>query len=268
MVDKVDKHMKPSRYSQNGSALWDYVSQNKQESHSYNLRYGHDLKPETKHNRRLHWNSEYLNPIDFDDFHVGDVSRLLTSKKVIDDRILNRELRIQMLKNPQFVSQLYEKFKKRENRSQTWRQFLHHELSALLERGHNRQRDIDKSIQFFKQYYTDKYNLLGNVPPPHPKYTSYGYRLYRKERFHERVMEVFKGKEDVFDEPFGLGLEPSIYPYKPQHFDNVVFNPSEEDQQIQQQQQPNVLQRIPTGRIDGQLGKSSKLFDFLQRFQQ
>lgn len=250
-----------------GSSLFDLVDENKREFHDYTLRFGKEEKKKheqssrvTRQQRFLH-TPQNLNPIVFDDYHVGDVSKLIKNSKALDENILKRELRFEMLQNPNYAADLLETYETKYKNEISFQNFLSKELERLMKRGRKRNEDISSSLEYLRDYYVDENDLHRNTQQQTSKY-GLGYQMYRKKRFNERVMSIFKGKEELFEDPFGMGLEPSIHAYHPQHFYNVVFNPSDEYFERKSTTTPRTKTQTQIGQPT-----SSKLFYFLQSFQ-
>jgi hypothetical protein len=158
---------------------------------------------------------------------ASDATRLTRNSKLHDSYLLDRELQIQLKLDPNYVQKLTRKLSQERNKDQ----FLEKEMKLLLEKGKSRESQIQKSVRMVSQYMmpetsiesqleNEKGNQLIPLAP--------SYRVQRELELNKRIMNVFDDHPELFEDPFGLGLEPSIQVTHPLSFDAMsVFDRKE-----------------------------------------
>jgi hypothetical protein len=117
-----------------------------------------------------------------------------------------------------------------------------------------------ESVKYFNNYYNNPIDELSDIEK---------YEIIRNMRIKEKIYSVFKGKEDIFMDPFALGLEPSISPYSSDHFEDILLN--EIDEYKKNNKKKIGLDNRNFDLVNSESKKSndsnvvnSKLFDFLK----
>jgi hypothetical protein len=148
----------------------------------------------------------------------------LTNKtsKLHDSYLLDRELSIQLRLDPRYITKIAKKLETVKNRDQ----FLEKEMQILLQRGKKRETEIQKSVRFVSQYMLPSNDLNQHVTGKKQKTNemALSYRVQRELELNKRIMAVFD-KPELYEDPFGLGLEPSVQATHPLSYDAIsVFD--------------------------------------------
>lgn len=170
---------------------------------------------------------------------AADMSPSNRSSRIHDAFILDRELKMQLRIDPQYTKRLAHKLRSVDDVDD----FLEKEMQQLLDRGKQRETDIQRSVRFLSQYmlHHDQKDLQYAITGGKKKIkrdsiddTSLGYRVQREIELNKRIMSVLD-RAELFEDPFGLGLEPSICPTHPLSYDvSSIFDarPDKEEKSV------------------------------------
>ena len=236
--------------------LWDLVTELRNEKKgkdSIRMKFQPEIKEsENKKLPRMIPNEKNLNPLELSNHYVADVRNLLKNEKLKNKKRLESEMNLKIQQNPKYFDELLTKYNNMKEKKK-FRDFLEEEVEKLLKESEKREFETQKSFEFLSNYFMDKRDIQPNLPPD---LETLEYKKFQRMVYNERVMSIFKGKEKIFEDPFGIGLEPSLEPFDPFQFENVLFN-EEKDVKINKKQ--NELRKT-----DDDIGSSFQ--DFLQKF--
>lgn len=206
-------------------SLWSLVQEErdrkKKDAVYEELRYIPDKPPVDREEGvppRMYRTVENTNPLNLQGV-IGDVDSLLRDGTIEEKRLLSEEIDLVLAKDGDYFVKILNEYKGLKD-PMGFTQFIEGKIRLLLESGKKRRLETYKSLQEYSKHYSDKHDLQ-NIPQD---YREYYYSQYQKILYAEKVMAVFQGIEEIFQDPFGLGLEPSLKPYIPGHFDHTVFN--------------------------------------------
>jgi hypothetical protein len=208
--------------------LWEFVREQRERKNKDKIYHSFKFEPTTtpiarensipsRQNRTIH----NTNPVDFNGV-MGDIEGLLNHPDLEQKRLLQQEIKIALQNDSDYFIKLVAKFRELKVGS-SFSEFLNQEIQALLQQSKNRQSQVLEGINRMGMHYYDDRDIT-NVPRDQREYQ---FSQYQKVLYAEKVMSVFKGKESLFEDPFDLGLEPSVKVYRPDHFDHTVFAQSE-----------------------------------------
>lgn len=237
-------------------SLWYTIKQRREELKKDDiyskLKFGSDIKEEENNEESVPARS-FLSQNNVDkinlDGRIGNVSKLLNNQNLEDKRILNDEIDIKLSKDPQYFEKLLEDYKLKFSHMK-FSQFLDEEIKKILKQGRERKQEQEKSFEFLSKFFIDEEDLR-NVD------YDVEYKNYQKLVYNERVMSVFKGKEDIFEDPFGMGLEPSLKTYHPEHFNHVIHGEEKDVKKL------NIKNQKVT---NDNLQSDSRFFNFVDKF--
>eukprot|EP01080_Neovahlkampfia_damariscottae_P004733 gene4733-8316_t len=235
--------------------LWDLVTElrkEKKEKDRFQMKFQPEYKEtENKKLPRMIPNEKNINPLELSNHYVADVRNLLKNEKLKTKKKLEAEMNLKIQQNPKYFDELLTKYKT--SKQKNFQEFLEEEIENLLKDSEKREFQTKKSLEFLSEYFLDRRDIQPNIPED---LENFEYKKIQRMVYNDRVMSVFKGKEKIFEDPFGIGLEPSLQPFDPYQFDNVIFN-EEKDVKINKNQN-----EVPKNDVD----YGSSFQNFLQKF--
>jgi hypothetical protein len=231
--------------------LWDLVASlrdENQKNKKFEMKYSQEFtEKESKKIPRIIPNETNLNPLDLSKHYIGDVRNLLQNEKLKNQKRLESQIQIKMQQNPKYFDELLKKFQNLKEKK-NFNEFLEEEVETIMKESEKRDLETQKSLEFLSQYFLDHKDVEEYIP----NMETFEYKKFQQMVYRDRVMSVFEGKEKIFEDPFGLGLEPSMKPFHPYHFNNAVFD---EEKDVKIEKRKNVQRE--TG---------SNFDDFLKNF--
>jgi hypothetical protein len=190
---------------------------------------------------------------------AADITSTNTTSKLHDNYLLDREFQMQLRIDPDYTKKLASKLTKVKDKYK----FLEQEKKILLDRGKKRETEIQQSIRFLYQHMNPgQPTTIVTKPQKKQKQVTVNdmalnYRTQRELEINKRIMNVFD-RPELFDDPFGLGLEPSIHVKHPVYYDaQSVFDarpeqphppPQEHKKNRYQRYAPDPLPLLPKRR--------------------
>lgn len=161
---------------------------------------------------------------------------------------LQQEVQIELQNNPAYQIELAKRLQLCAT-EHAKNEYLKQEMNKLCERAQARKKQVQDAVQFVSKY--DASDIEMDVPITEQRNnvnnknqsTMYerGNVARKLALMDQMVMQIFKGKEQIFDDPFGLGLEAQLTPMDALHYETAAFAVS---QQQQQQQAPTRQRRV------------------------
>jgi len=169
-----------------------------------------------------------MNPLNLSVGDIDDVSKLLNHPKLKDSHILEEEIARELSNDPNYFRNLLKTFQEQssdnaEGSHESFESFLNKRVYELLQTGKQRQKEKQKSLEYLNMFLDDNYSQSKGRPMISPDKLL---TIAKEEIFQHKVLSIFNGYESFFEDPFDLGLEPSLKPYVPYHFKDVIFQPN------------------------------------------
>ncbi|EFC50357.1 predicted protein [Naegleria gruberi] len=172
------------------------------------------------------------NPIDSNDGDfdlLNNLTSLLSHSSLKREEIIRKELHLLLEENSKFMKELMKIYSVC-SMTLSLDEFIENVLEKLYDNGLEREKLRLKQLNRLQIQ-----SLNRQIDTPRPttleisnnSSQSFSYNMERKYEFSKQVMKVFDSNErKIFnDNPMGLHyLDPSIEPYHPLSFNNIIFN--------------------------------------------
>lgn len=148
---------------------------------------------------------------------------------------LQQEVQLELQNNPQYQIELAKRLQACAT-EQAKNEYLKQEMNKLCERVQIRKQQVQDAVQFVSKYDVSDVGMdvpieqrrSANINSNNKNNQSTQYERGNVARklalMDQMVMQIFQGKEHIFDDPFGLGLEAQLTPMDALHYETAAFS--------------------------------------------